>query len=163
MVQQLTWLFAKQALDNGFIGFDLKTHTATIYDDGNQPFSTTNLDTVAQAVAGILSKPAETANKRLFIASFTPTQNEILAVLEEATGKKWKTEKITTTDAKLKGYEALGKGDFSGIRGILMASTYGPANGNDFTKHTTLSNDLLGLPKEDLKTVTKAAVEKAGQ
>jgi hypothetical protein len=47
----------------------------------------------------------------------------------------------------------------SGFRGILMSSTYGPENGNDFTKHATLSNDLLGLPKEDLKTVTKAIID----
>ena len=47
----------------------------------------------------------------------------------------------------------------SGFVGVLMSSTYGPANGNDFAKHATLSNELLGLPKEDLKTVTREIVE----
>lgn len=114
---------------------------------------------MGKTVAGILLKPAETANKPVYIASFTPTQNEILSVLEETTGKKWTVEKISTVDAKTQGFEALGKGDMSGFVGILMASTYGPGNGNDFSKNAVLSNDLLGLPEEDLKTVTKALVE----
>jgi nucleoside-diphosphate-sugar epimerase len=151
--------FYDWAIKNAFIGFDLQTHTATIYDDGNQPFSTTTLSSVGKTVAGILLKPAETANKPVYIASFTPTQNEILSVLEETTGKKWTVEKISTVDAKTQGFEALGKGDMSGFVGILMASTYGPGNGNDFSKNAVLSNDLLGLPEEDLKTVTKALVE----
>jgi len=155
--------FYDWCIGNGFIGFNLQTSTATIYDDGNQNFSVTTLGSIAQAVVSILSKPKETANKRLYIASFSPTQNEILSVLEELTGKKWKTEKISTEDAKVKGFEALGKGDFSGIANIVMSSTYGPANGNDFSKNATLSNDLLGLPKEDLKTVTKAVVDSVGK
>jgi len=155
--------FYDWCIGNGFIGFNLQTSTATIYDDGNQNFSVTTLGSIAQAVVSILSKPKETANKRLYIASFSPTQNEILSVLEELTGKKWKTEKISTEDAKVKGFEALGKGDFSGIASILMSSTYGPANGNDFSKNATLSNDLLGLPKEDLKAVTKAVVDSVGK
>jgi len=155
--------FYDWCLGNGFTGFNLHTHSATIYDDGNQPASVTTLGSIAQAVAGILSKPEETANKRLFIASFTPTQNEVLAVLEEVTGKKWTTQKIPTEEAKVKGYEALGKGDMSGVASVLMSSTYGPANGNDFTKNATLSNELLGLPKEDLKAVTKAVVDGLGK
>lgn len=110
-------------------------------------------------MAGILSHPAETANKSIYVASFTPTQNEILSVLEEATGEKWTVQKISTADAKIQGFEALGKGDMTGIVGVLMASTYGPGNGNDFSKDADLSNDLLGLPKEDLKTVTEAIVK----
>lgn len=137
----------------------MHTHTATIYDDGNQPFSVTTLSSVGKAVSGILNNPAATANKSLYVASFTPTQNDILAVLENATGKKWEVEKITTADAMVQGFEALGKGDMSGLVGVLMASTCGPANGNNFTKNAVLSNDLLGLPKEDLNIVTRAILE----
>jgi len=151
--------FYDWAIKAAFIGFDTKTQSATIYDSGNQPFSCTTLSTVGLAVASILSKPSETANKSIYIQSFNPTQNEILAVLEEITDAKWKVDTISTGDALVQGYEKLGKGDMSGIVGVLMSSTYGAANGNDFTKHATLSNELLGLPKEDLKTVTREIVE----
>lgn len=151
--------FYDWALKAAFIGFDPKTQSATIYDSGNQPFSCTTLSTVGLAVASILSKPAETANKSIYIQSFNPTQNEILAALEEVTEAKWKVDTISTGDALVQGYEKLGKGDMSGIIGVLMSSTYGPANGNDFTKHATLSNELLGLPKEDLKAVTREFLE----
>lgn len=150
---------AKQALKASFIGFDLPSQSATIYDDGNQPFSVTTLSSVAKAVVGILSHPAETSDRNVYISSFTPTQNEVLAVLEEVTESSWTKSSITTDDAKAQGYEKLGKGDMSGFGQVLMASTYGPTNGNDFTKHAVLSNDLLGLPKEDLKIVTKAVIE----
>ena len=66
---------------------------------------------------------------------------------------------ISTGDALVQGYEKLGKGDMSGFVGVLMSSTYGPANGNDFGRYATLSNELLGQPKEDLKTVTREVVE----
>ena len=79
--------------------------------------------------------------------------------MEEATGKKWTTEHISTDEAKIKGFEALGKGDMSGFIGVLMASTYGKDNGNDFEKNAVLSNELLGLSAENLKDVTKAIVE----
>jgi len=155
--------FYDWCINNGFTGFYLQSNSATIYDDGNQPASVTTLSSVGQAVAGILSKPRETANKRIYVASFTPSQNEILAVLEEVTGKKWTTNKISIQDAKVQGFEKIGKGDMSGFAGILMSSTYGPACGNDFRKNATLSNELLGLPKEDLKTVTKAVVDNFGK
>ncbi|KAH7118692.1 isoflavone reductase family protein [Dactylonectria estremocensis] len=151
--------FYDWAIKNGSIGFNLETHTATIYGDGNQPASVATLSSVGQAVAGILAKPAETANKSLFVASFTPTQNEILAVLEEVTGEKWEVNKIGIADSITQGFQALGKGDMSGFVGVFMGSTYGPGNGNDFPKSGGLSNELLGLPKEDMKAVTAAILE----
>ncbi|KAF7553248.1 hypothetical protein G7Z17_g3750 [Cylindrodendrum hubeiense] len=151
--------FYDWTIKNGFIGFNLETLTATIYGDGDQPSSMTTLSSVGQAIAGILSKPAETANKGLFVASFTPTQNEILATLEEITEKKWAINKISITDAISQGFQALGNGDMSGFIGVLMGSTYGPENGNNFPENGGVSNKLLGLPKEDLKMVTKAVVE----
>ena len=114
---------------------------------------------MCQVVVGNLSKPAATANKSVYIASFTPTHNEILAILEAETEEKWNVEKITTADAKVQGFETLRKGDMSRVVGIVMASTYDPANGNDFTKKAVLSNALLGLPKKDFKTVIKAIIE----
>ncbi|KAH7116451.1 hypothetical protein EDB81DRAFT_733996, partial [Dactylonectria macrodidyma] len=137
--------FYDWAIKNGFLGFNIETFTATIYGDGDQPSSVTTLSSVGRAIAGILSKPAETANKCLFVASFTPTQNQILATLEEVTGKKWSVNKISITDAITHGFQALGQGDMSGFMGVLMGSTYGPGNGNDFPKNVGVSNELLGL------------------
>jgi hypothetical protein len=146
-------------LNSNFLGFNAKECKAVIYDDGTQRFSSTTISSVGKAVAGILSKPAETANKGLYIASFTPNQNEILAALEDVTGKKWAVEKATSTEALQQGREKFGKGDMSGFLQLLLASILDPENGNNFEASATLSNGLLGLPKEDLKTVTKAVLE----
>lgn len=47
------------------LGIDLGARKATIVDSGDEPFSTTNLALIGQAVAGILKKPEETENKYL--------------------------------------------------------------------------------------------------
>jgi hypothetical protein len=47
------------------LGIDLAANGATIVDSGDEPFSTTNLDLIGQAVASILKKPEETANQYL--------------------------------------------------------------------------------------------------
>ena len=124
------------------------------------PFAVSTVSTIGKAVAAILSKPAETANKELYIASFITTQNEILAALEKATGKKYNITKTTTSETFGQGHIKMDKGESAeGFRDVLRVSTYGKGHGNDFGGNATLSNDLLGLPKEDLYTVTEKVVE----
>lgn len=60
------------------------------------------LSSVGRALGGILSNPAEKANKCLFASSFTPSQNEILAILENHSGK-WTVEKIGIAEAVSEG------------------------------------------------------------
>lgn len=45
------------------LGIDLVAKKATIVDSGDEPFSATNLDPIGKAVASILKKPEDTANK----------------------------------------------------------------------------------------------------
>jgi len=151
--------FYDWSFEHNFHGFNLQEKTALIYDDGNQPFSTTTVSTVAKAVTAIFSKPAETANKPIYVASFTPTQNQILAVLEETTGEKWTVTKTTTAESLKVGQEKVQKGDLQGLSNLVLVAIYGPQYGSDFERNATLSNELLGLPKEDFKAVTKAIVE----
>jgi hypothetical protein len=152
--------FYDWSLKTGFLGFTVKDDSFVLFDDGNTPFAVTTLSTIAKAVAAILSKPAETANKELYIASFIPTQNEVIAAIEKATGKQYKITKTTTGEALQQGYEKMGKGQIrEGFTDALRASTFGKDYGNNFGGAGALSNDLLGLPKEDLYTVTKKVAD----
>ena len=46
----------------------------------------------------VLQHPQETSNRYLYIASLETAQNEILAVLEEATGTEWSVKATTTEE-----------------------------------------------------------------
>ena len=117
---------------------------------------------MGNAVVAVLSKPDETANQFLYIDSFTTTQNEILAELEKATGKKWKVTESTTEAAAKEGQELFSKGDFSGLLLLLKVIMLGEGYGSDFTKDAGLANEKLGLPKQGLaETVAALAAGKS--
>ena len=154
-----TSLRGDQCLMNGFLGFDLKTHTALIYDDGDTYLSCTNIGTIGAAVGAILHNPAETANRYLFISSFTVSPNEILASLEKVTATKWTVNKSSTVDAESVGREKMANGDFSGIRSLLARLMFAGDTGGNFEKELKLANKLLGMPEESLDATCKAVVD----
>jgi len=132
----------------GFLGSDLRTKTATIYDTGDDRISYTNIGPLGLAILSVFAKQAETANKYLYISTATVSQNEILTALEKATGEKWTINKVSTKEAGKIGAEKMAKGDFSGIVSLLHRHMYGGDTGRDFREK--LSNGLLGLPSESL-------------
>lgn len=137
----LTWTaivtgsFFDWGLVNGFAGFDLATHEAMIYDDGDQRFSTSTFHLVGSAVAKVLLQPDVTANRYVYVSSFTTTQNEILSELEDISGVEWK---VTRVDSKTKIREGQGglKTDVNVVdaaRLLILALSYTPGNGMEFS------------------------------
>lgn len=143
----------------GFLGFDLKEHKATIFNDGNQPFSTTTLATISEAVANAMLIPEKTANKYLFIDSFTVTQNQVLASLEKANGVKWEIKHMDAELEKKNGQEKLSKGDFSGAMDLIRYINFVDGFGCDYMKHAEGANKLLSLPKQTLDEVVAETVQ----
>jgi len=64
----------------------------------------------------------------------------------------------TTENAKAEGQALFAKGDFSGLLLLLKVIIFGEAYGGDFTKVATLSNEKLGLPKQDLASTIATVV-----
>ena len=150
--------FEFRGLGNGFLGFDLKSHKALIYDSGNVAWSATTLPTIGLAVARSLLKPDETSNKFIYVYSFTTTQNEILSILQKVTGEKWDVE-YTTTEASVQGgQEKLGKGDVSGAVPLILSTTLQEGWGGDFTKCVDTANGLLRLPEESMEALVRNLV-----
>jgi len=142
-----------------FLGFNLDSCTALIYDSGDARFSATTLPTIGAAIVAILHKPEETTNQYIYIASFTTTQNEVLAALEKATGKKWQVEHSTAMETRRIGQEKVGKGDFSGMENIVVSLVYGGDSVSDLESSRKLANDLLGLPKETVEETVEKIVK----
>ncbi|KAF2093892.1 NAD(P)-binding protein [Rhizodiscina lignyota] len=142
----------------GFIPFNTATKTATIYPKYKDvTFSTTTLDMIGLAVAQALS-PAhapKTANKIVYVRSFTTTMSELLQNFEELTGEKWIIEEVDL-DAAVKGaYEKLERGDPSEVGTIIWYANMDIRGGNDFDRAGKVMNDLLELPAQDMETVMK--------
>lgn len=149
--------FFDWGIKTSFLGYNLADHTALIYDTGDNKVSYTNMKAVGGAVVGVMKNPAETANKYLYIASATTSQNIILAALEKATGKDWTVTKASTAEARKEGGDKLAKGDFSGIRTLLHGVMYGNDTGGDFEKKG-LANKILGLPEETVDETIRDTV-----
>ena len=111
-----------------------------------------NLTTVGHAITSALKMSEETANKYIFVSDFMPTQLEILAALEKATGANWNTKSQTVAETKKIGEEKLGRGDWSGLGDMIIAAQYVDYPEADFAKKHGLWNEKLGLPKLDLQT-----------
>ncbi|KAF3762134.1 NAD(P)-binding protein [Cryphonectria parasitica EP155] len=155
-------LFFDLNLELGIFGFDAKQKTATIVDSGNEPFQTSNKGLIAKAVASVLKHPQETANKYLSIASFQPTLNQILEIVEAETGSKWTVERQSTADLQKIGEEKLAKGDFSAFGPLLRVHLYRDGEGHAL-KEGEKANALLGLPEnEDIKETLRKWLASTG-
>ena len=137
-----------RGLEDGFIGFDLKTKTATISDSGIARTNFTLLATTGLATVAILDKPTETANRYVFINSFYTTQDAILTALQTVTHQEWTVKHTTCDEESASGRNRLQKGDWGGIGQAIMGASYRGGK-FDFQEGRVLDNELLGLPTEE--------------
>lgn len=77
------------------------------------------------------------------------TQNEILAALEKVTGEKWKTTPASAEELRKEGQEQVSKGDFGGVKALIIGTIYCGLEALDYATKRGLDNEALGLPKED--------------
>ncbi|CAJ2499622.1 Uu.00g024750.m01.CDS01 [Anthostomella pinea] len=143
-------------LEHGSLGLDKSTKTATIYDSGSEAVQTSNLGFIGRAIAAILSDPSKTVNRYITIASFNPSQAELLEIVERETGEKWNVNHVTTAEQEKFGLEKLGRGDYSAFSNLLRKRIYEDGAGLA-VKGADSANSLLGLEdEEDLEAAVKA-------
>ncbi|KAI3058476.1 hypothetical protein CBS147352_1129 [Aspergillus niger] len=147
-------------LESGFLGFDIKTKSAVIWDGGATSFTLTNEKQLGKAVVSVVLRPEETKNRFLYIASVETTQNEVLKTLEDVTGSQWTVTETTTEEQVAEGREKLGAGDFSGAFALVRATAFGNITGlkTNYVKYQKLANGLLGLVMESIReTIERVA------
>ncbi|KAE8143082.1 hypothetical protein BDV38DRAFT_277888 [Aspergillus pseudotamarii] len=155
-----TGLFLEWALTVGHLRFDKAAHAAGIFDSGDEPFHVSSYPFIGKAMAAVLSRPKETANRYLVIASFTASQNKLLHVIEELYGQSWTVEHLSGTEIrKAAEKETREKGRDAGIRpyqDLLACFLYADGMGAHAKPQYT-DNKLLGFeedvedPKETLR------------
>jgi uncharacterized protein YbjT (DUF2867 family) len=154
----------------GIMGWDVAGRKATIFDGGGVEYEVTNVAQIGRAVAAALSadRLEDTKNRYIYVNSFTITQNQVLASLEELTGDQFAVTGKTKAELVKHGLEVVkragGKVDGSdkeytaATLGLITAAIYGHGGFNDYSKTKGLWNKRLGLPKEDLKATVARIV-----
>lgn len=90
--------FLDWCLSNGFAGIDLKTKSATMFDNGENVVPWTTLEEAGKATAGALLRPEETRNRPVYVHSAYLSQVELLGIVQSVLGKDgWNT---TSQDMK---------------------------------------------------------------
>jgi hypothetical protein len=147
---------------NGWLGFDLANKKAELWDGGDTPFSTTNASDFGNAVVSILKHPAEAANKYLYVATVTTTQQAILKSLNAQTGAAWTVTNVQTDKQIAEGRALIAEGNFLGMYNLVKALFWGKCEGirADYASEVKLGNSLLGVPFGE-EGVLDATVKKA--
>ena len=133
---------------------------AAIWDDGNYKFSTSTRATIGKAVARVLKKPVETANRSVFISSFEVNMNQILHAVKMATEQSyWTVEHVTTDEMLAKGKEEWATHSIPGILKLALGIQLRPDCENNFKEFGKLDNELLNLEPEDVNAVVAQALK----
>lgn len=141
------------------MGFDLASKTATIFNDGNGKWSTTTFGSIGLAVKNAMLVPEKTANKYLYVDSWTLSQNQILASFEKATGSKWEVVRVDADEQRKAGQAKMASGDFSGAMSLIRYINTVEGHGGNYATYSESSNELLFLPKPNLDEVIAGIVK----
>ena len=156
-----TYKMRNQAIERG-IAINHKDKSVKLVDSGNEKWQASTLTHIAKVVAGILKHPAKTANKYVETASFNVSQNEIIAIVEELTGTKYTVTKASSAELQSLGEEKLAKGDFSAFGPLLEAYNYGDGKNHALKAEDFVDSSVGVATDEDVKTVIKKSLVKAG-
>ena len=146
-------------MKSGFMGFDMKEHKVTMFNQGNDKWSTTKLDSIGLAVKNAMLIPEKTANKYIFVDSFTVSQSDVLASLERLTSQKWDVTQVNAEEQKKAGVEKMSKGDFSGAMSLIRYINCVDGHGGNYAEYEESANTLLSLPSQTLDEALKEVLE----
>lgn len=169
----------------GALAFNIPNMSVNVLDSGDTPYEATNIGTIGKAVVACLTSPArfeDTANRYVYINSFTTTQNEVISLIEKFTGRTVKRNHISAKELSEKALATIeANGGLQGCRDFnpTPERLYAPGSGetimacifggeafggiNQYSMHEPgLWNDRLGLPKENMEETVRGVVENLG-
>jgi hypothetical protein len=99
----------------------------------------------------VFSNPSATKNRLVRVHDFYTSQNEILAGLEEVTGKKYEIERADSAKLEETSLAGLQRGEWTepNIYGLVTAYIFGKNSSSSWGDSD--DSELLGLQKKDLK------------
>ncbi len=146
-----------------FADINIKTHTATLWQDGTHKLSWSTLSWSAEGIAQILLNPRKTANKVVPLHGFLASQNEIVVLLEKLQGRKYEISRFEggeVIDAAQRSWKE--NKDVKSALDLVKAGFFLDGYGSDFINEgiTQNGNEFLELPTLELEDVVQRAVDK---
>lgn len=156
--------------ENSF-GIDIKSKKVTLFDDGTTKLSVSTFLQCGRAFAALLSLPesggtpslSDWKNKPLRLTSFRVNQRDMLASIQRSQGtsdEDWQIRSESSEKRVADGLASLRGGEFAGFVKAMYSRALYPSGDGDYELRHGISNEVLGLPKEDLDEITKGVVEK---
>lgn len=149
------------------MGFDVTTRSATIYDRGEEYFTGTTLQGIAQAVVGVLERPEETANRFVRVLSIRTCQNELLQAFRDVTaarvggGCMWDVRRSTTEALMERGRRRHRAGEKGWVLELAVAQMFdvGEARNVVASSREESDSELLGVAAETAQQVVAKVLE----
>ena len=95
-------------------------------NDGNFKLNVTNLESIADTIVTILTKPDLVKNRLALIHDLYISQNEVLKIAEEELGAKFEVTHVNTEDLRRQSEAGLATGDPGAVFGLIKAAAWGP-------------------------------------
>ncbi|KAJ4122911.1 hypothetical protein NW768_009898 [Fusarium equiseti] len=142
------------------MGFDVKNHSAIIYDEGKEHFTGTTLQGIGQSVVGILQNPDETANRTVKVMSIKTCQNDLLKAFQKETGENWKVERRATQALINGARQKKEKGERGWILDLAVAQLYDDGKARCLVAPSWEESDsgLLGVKKESTESLVASVL-----
>ncbi|KAJ5963275.1 uncharacterized protein N7479_003151 [Penicillium vulpinum] len=167
------WYEWSLAIPSAF-GIDFANRTVTLFDEGKTKISTSTWPQVGRTVASLCSMPIKAEgnggaclenlkNQIVYVDSFTVSQIDMLESVFRVTGiteQDWTITKESAKERYENGLKEMHQGDRIGFVKMLYTRIFFDDGAGNFESKGTL-NSLLGLPKEDIDEVTRAAIERS--
>ncbi|KAK9783891.1 putative NmrA-like domain-containing protein [Seiridium cardinale] len=92
---------------------DLSKYQPAVFDGGDTTFSSTTMPTVGDAVVGVLTHPAETQNRGVYVSELVISQNLVLSLAKQiAPNKPWEPVHVKLGELVAGSKEKLAQGHF---------------------------------------------------
>ncbi|EED22986.1 conserved hypothetical protein [Talaromyces stipitatus ATCC 10500] len=140
----LTYTFV---YNGGFTDFAIQ-HKPTIFNGGDSHFSCTSLPTVGDAVVGVLTHPADTQNRAVYVSESMISQNQLFSLAKRISPNKPWAPVDADLDVVVTGALdrfAQGQHDMSTVIPILLKSIIDNEYG---AKYVENDNELLGIKEK---------------
>jgi hypothetical protein len=143
----------------GFLGIDLSTRTATLYDGGCVSFPCTTMSIVGEALVQLLKRPEQTKNRFIYVKEFSTTGQDIVKALESIEGKQWTVFHKSTKDALDEAEFKLREKDMPGWVSLLQRTVYYDSNLDACQAWSKEEDASVLLEKAETKTMEARAEE----
>jgi hypothetical protein len=135
----------------------------TLVDGGKTRFTASTSTQISRALIAVLKHADETSNKMVFVESFTTTQTEVLAAVENVTGQKWNVVEAKSEEIRAAGFQKLGEGNYVEGAGLLIQAAVLGKEALEDRNHVEggLWNERLGLEEESVEKVVEVIFQNA--